>query len=382
MSDKPAEVLATGKINPEWLDTQNGHYLEFWTSEVLHGRERNVPREGDWPVFGIIRQAYNDASAMAKRGIRDAIYQHLQDMADNKATDWIGDAAHQLLLAAVEVCDARFEAEQQDKRMVSIVEQMVRSGRFKPVKSGEPPNLHVRLLQALSGMGFDGSLDFWIDQMNTAPEEYVAIAFRALARQDLHGAIELLSGCDINWTPRLVASIWRALSVIQATRGQGTIERAGRRFWASLPSEVQRLLEDHFGLTPETGDVSVTDLSDVLTVLNIRESFGGVVENLDAAAKLIVDSGEELRNVQGLYDKVLTAPQTPFRTPGGHAIREEDIVEKLEMLVYGKLITENVAKAIVLYLGIENDSLHVLRTGGRLLDGGRATQYQRVSNSE
>jgi hypothetical protein len=183
-------VSEIGEVDIKSIEGLSYDELKKWIELRLHGKDMQIPsdfRQGDTPYY-IISLLYPKFNRCVREDINRIVLEFVRDMARKPDTIWKGEAGHQLLLLANSISD---------EETIGFLLEMVESRKFfaTDVPSLEE-DLHLRILQTLTSLGYRASSEFWFEQYHLAPEQYAKIAFNGLELIAPEKAISFMSSLD------------------------------------------------------------------------------------------------------------------------------------------------------------------------------------------
>lgn len=183
-------VSEIGEVDIKSIEGLSYEELKKWIEIRLHGKDTQIPidfRQGDTPYY-IISLLYPKFNRYVREDINRIVLEFVKDMARNPDTIWKREAGHQLLLLANSI-----SAEE----TIGFLLEMAGSRKFfaEDVSSLEE-DLHLRVLQTLTSLGYRASSEFWFEQYHLAPKRYAKIVFNGLELIAPEQAINFMSSLD------------------------------------------------------------------------------------------------------------------------------------------------------------------------------------------
>jgi len=237
-----AEVrkVLRGDVHVEWLAQLPAAELRDWITDLLHGREVDIPAAlSDTPHYFLL-DTYEAAPAHVRQALADAVLALVQDMA------WHADSPWRVNTLALAPGDRLLWVAlgMEDRRCVGPVTHMVESKEFIGQPGQMPGGIHARLLQGLIALGVQETEEFWRQQVRIEPRDFLILAMRGLAEHPAANPFRLLSEFHGPWTEDMSADLVRLLDVLRMTKGAETLRSWVWAYRKAIPVAVASELAD------------------------------------------------------------------------------------------------------------------------------------------
>lgn len=216
-------IYRSGEIDLSSVESLEKDEMKAWIIARLRGRDAIVPgdqRAGE-PAYQVFAWVYEESSVETKEKIETAVGEILMDLASLEGTTWRSEEAADLLMLVQHVGGDDH---------ASVIYDAVKTGRFL----GERINssTRYRLLQSLAAMRWEGTVEFWREQLAIDPARYCSVAFLGLLHLRASEAASVLR--DLPWDDEVVRG--RMSITLRSLKRREDAEKVSREIQDILPS--------------------------------------------------------------------------------------------------------------------------------------------------